>query len=174
MADDPNLGAELKTLATGLKTATDEVKAFAEKVTLEMKNLGAATTENKANADKALATMNELAARLTEVEQKTVRRGGGDGRPEMKSLGQLVIENETVKALMEKKNGQARITIDLKDITSAATTQGTGVSTTTSLVVPDRVPLVNQPMRKLVVRDLITPGTTLSQNIEYPVETDDP
>ena len=174
MADDPNPEVELKALATDLKKATDEVKTFAEKVTVEMKNLGNATTETKASADKALKDMNELAARVGDVEQKVARRGGTGGQPDLKSLGQRVCDDPEIKKLMETKNGQARITIDLKDITSAAASVGPGVSPTSSLVVADRQPIVPIPLRQLVVRDLITPGTTASNNIEYPVETDAP
>jgi HK97 family phage major capsid protein len=165
---------ELKNLTIDLKKATDEVKTFAEKVQTEMKNLGIATTETKANADKALTEMNTISARLTEIEQKVARRSPGDGQPQWKSLGQHVVESEAVKALLEQKNGQARLTIELKDIMTGPPTLGAGVSPSTSLVVADRQPIVPMPLRALVVRDLITPGSTTSNAIEYPVETDDP
>ena len=172
MADDPEL--ELKTLGADLKKATDEVKAFAEKVTTEMKNLGVATEETKANADKALTSMNELSARVTEIEQKSARRGSGDGVIEYKTLGQRVTESAEIKALMVSKNGQARVTIELKDILTGPPTLGAGVSPSSSLVIADRQPIIMPPLRPLVVRDLITPGTTVSNAIEYPVETDNP
>jgi HK97 family phage major capsid protein len=165
---------ELKNLSIDLKKATDEVKTFAEKVQTEMKNLGIATTETKANADKALTEMNTISARLTEIEQKVARKGGGDTPATYKSLGQHVVEADTVKALLEQKNGQARVTIELKDIMTGPPTLGSGVSPSTSLVVADRQPLIQPPMRQLVVRDLITPGSTSSNAIEYPVETDNP
>jgi HK97 family phage major capsid protein len=43
-----------------------------------------------------------------------------------------------------------------------------------SLIVPQRADLVTVPTRPLFVRDLLTPGTTTSNAIEYPVETSDP
>jgi HK97 family phage major capsid protein len=165
---------EFKNLTIDLKKATDEVKTFAEKVTAEMKNLGVATEETKANADKALSTMNELSTRLSDVEQKVARRGGGDGPTQGKSLGQHVVDDAGVKALLQQKNGQARLTIELKDILSGGGTWGAGVSPSNSLVIADRQPLIMPPMRQLVVRDLITPGSTSSNAIEYPVETDNP
>jgi len=165
---------ELKALSVDLKSATDEVKKFAEKVQTEMKNLGVATEETKANADKALTSMNELSTRLTEVEQKMSRRGNGDVPSELKSLGQHVVDDAGVKSLMEQKNGQARITVELKDIFSGSALWGTGVSPTNSLIIPDRQPMVQPPRRNLVVRDLLTPGSTRSNAIEYPVETDSP
>jgi HK97 family phage major capsid protein len=165
---------ELKTLSIDLKKATDEVKVFAEKVQTEMKNLGVATGETKLNADKALTEMNTISARLTEIEQKVARRSGGDQPSEYKSFGQHVVDADTVKALLEQKNGQARVTVELKDIMSGPPTWGTGVSPSNSLVMADRQPIVQPPMRQLVVRDLITPGSTTSNAIEYPVETDNP
>ena len=139
-----------------------------------MKNLGAATTETKADADKALTAMNELSTRLTEVEQKMSRRGNGDVPPELKSLGQHVVDDAGVKSLMEQKNGQARITVELKDIFSGPGAVGHG------RVADQRADHSRPPAdgaaawRNLVVRDLLTPGTTRSNAIEYPVETDNP
>jgi HK97 family phage major capsid protein len=171
--DGSNFEAELKDLTTDLKKATDEVKSFAEKVQKEMKNLGDAGAETKASADKALAEMNTLTARVTEVEQKLSRRGGPD-QPEVKTMGQLVCQNEQVKALLESKAGQARVTIELKDLVSGTALWGTGTSKTNSLVIPDRQALVQPPERQLVVRDLLAPGQTNSNAIEYAVETDNP
>lgn len=169
--NDPHV--ELKQLSVDLKKATDEVKGFAEKAQTEIKNLGTMTQETKDKADKALTEMNTISVRLTEVEQKIARRA--PSAPDSgKTMGQLVTENDGVKTLMQTKNGQARVTVELKDITSAAATVGTGVSPTTSLVVPDRQPIVPIPLRRLVIRDLLTPGQTASSNIEYPVENDAP
>ena len=174
MAADPNPEVELKNLAIDLKKATDEVKTFAEKAETEMKNLGTITQETKDKADKALTEMNTISERLTAVEQKMVRRGGPGENVEVKSLGDLVIENDAVKNLMETKNGQARVSIELKDITSGNPTVGAGRSPSTSLVQADRQGMITPPMRQMVIRNLITPGTTSSNAIEYAVETDDP
>jgi len=174
MAADPNPEVELKNLAIDLKKATDEVKTFAEKAETEMKNLGTITGETKEKADKALTEMNTISERLTAVEQKMVRRGGPGDNVELKSLGDLVVENDAVKSLLETKNGQARVSIELKDITSGNPTVGAGRSPSTSLVQADRQGMITPPMRQMVIRNLITPGTTSSNAIEYAVETDDP
>jgi HK97 family phage major capsid protein len=171
MADDPEV--ELKKLVVDLKKATEDVMKIGETHATEIKNLGAATEETKAKADKALTDMNTISERLTGIEQKMVR-GHTDPNAELKSLGDLVLENEGVKNLMVQKNGQARMSIELKDITSGNPTWGAGRSPSTSLVVADRVGMVTPPMRQMVVRNLITPGTTSSNAIEYAVETDDP
>jgi HK97 family phage major capsid protein len=171
MADDPEL--ELKNLGADLKKATDEVKQFAEKVTTEMKNLGAATEETKLNADKALTSMNELSSRMTEIEQKMARRPG-EGPAELKSIGQTVVESDEVKALMERKNGQARVTVEVKNILTGPGLYGPHNSIANSLIVPTRADMVLVPVRPMFIRDLLTPGTTTSNAIEYPVETSSP
>jgi HK97 family phage major capsid protein len=171
MADDPEV--ELKALVVKFKEATDTTMAAAEKAMTEMKNLGTLTDETKAKADKALTEMNTIADRLTAVEQKMVRSGPGNPE-ELKSLGDLVVDDAGVKALMQSKSGSARMSIELKDITSGNPTVGAGRSPSTSLVVADRQGMITPPMRQMVVRNLITPGTTSSNAIEYAVETDDP
>jgi len=175
---DSTTETELRALVADFKTAGDEVRRLAEKHATEMKNLGAVTEETKTAADKALSEMNALGLRLTDVEQKMVKMFGGRGPDQqvLKSLGQHVVENEQVKALMASKSGQARISIDVevRDLLSGPSTWGPGVSPSSSLVIADRQPIVQPPMRTLVVRDLLMPGSTTSNAIEYPVETDNP
>ena len=153
--------------AKDLKTVTDEVKSFAEKATTEIKNLGKVTEETKANADKALVDMNAMSARVTEMEQKIAQgRGVARGGVETKSIGEQFVENDEVKAAMAQgMRFKGRVNVEVKNITSASTS---GSSATTGLVVADRQPgVIMQPVRKLVVRDLLMPGRTNSSAIEY-------
>ena len=114
---------DLTALAKDLKTATDEVKTFAEKAETEIKNLGKVTDETKQSADKALTEMNGISARLTDVEQKLVRRPGSGEQNEHKSAGQLVIENDKVKAAMARGDAfKGRVEVEVKAITSASAT----------------------------------------------------
>ncbi|MFT8944301.1 MAG: phage major capsid protein [Acetobacter pasteurianus] len=164
----PELETEYKAAIKQLSEATDEVKSFAEASKAELKNLGKVTDETKASADKALTALTDISARVTDLEQKASRRGGGNQQPEAKSVGQYVIDSEEVKSILQENGawtGRARI--ELKNITSAvAGTSGTG------LVVADRVPgIVAPPQRKLVVRDLLMPGNTSSNAIDYVKET---
>lgn len=164
----PELDTEYKAAIKDLSEATDEVKKFAETSKTELKNLGKVTDETKASADKALTALTEISARVTDLEQKASRRGGGNQQPEAKSVGQYVIDSEEVKSILQENGawtGRARI--ELKNITSAvAGTSGTG------LVVADRVAgIVAPPQRKLVVRDLLMPGNTSSNAIDYVKET---
>lgn len=161
--------AEYKAAVIDLSRATDEVKKFAETAKTELKNLGEVTQETKASADKALTEMNGLAARVTEMEQKSARGGGQSDRTEQ-SIGQRFIASDEVKAVMGRaSNWKGTVQVEVKNITSASST---GTSGTTGLVVADRQPqIIQQPTRKLVIRNLLMPGQTQSAAIDYVKET---
>jgi HK97 family phage major capsid protein len=176
MANENDKDLDIAKLVGDFKAATDKVNGFADTVKTEMKNLGKMTEETKENTDKAIAEMvpiakalDEAKARLQELEQKAARRGGQQAS-ETKSLGQMFVENDGVKSIMSTKRGNAHVTIDLKDITSGTGTVGSTADVSTSLVVAQRMPIVNLPERRFTIRDLLTPGETNSNNIEYPVE----
>lgn len=164
--------AEFKAVMVGLKTATDEVKVFAEKCATELKNLGAVTEQTKLDADKALSEMGNLTTRLTDIEQKMSRRGGPAAGDERKTLGEFVVDNEEVKTKLfgAGKRGIVNMSIETKNITTATTTQGATTSLGTSLVTPDRQELVALQMRPMTVRSLLAPGQTNSNSVEYAVQ----
>lgn len=154
--------------AASYKKAADEVKSFAESANKEIKALGTVSTETKAASDKALAEMNTIGARLTEIEQKMARRATGDGPVERKSLGQQVVESESVKELMGRGRGKAHV--EIKAITSGLTTDALGSAG--DLIVADRRPgVLEMPSRQLTVRGLLMPGGTNSNAIQYVKET---
>lgn len=167
-------GDELTVLSTKLSGVMDKVKEFGEQVTGKMAAGEKITDDLKAKTDEALSAMGEIKARLTEVEQKAARRGGGDEVVELKSLGAMVIEHEDIKSrkLNGASRGSVRVQIDRKNITSASSTVGEGVSAGTSLVPAARVPgIIAPPNRTMTIRDLLMPGETASGNIEYVKET---
>lgn len=160
---------EYKQAVSDLTKATEQVKSFAERAKIELKNLGDVTKETKASADKALTEMNVLAARLTDLEQKGARGRGNEQQANL-SIGQRFIQSDEVKAAMERgSNWKGTLQIEVKNITSASST---GASGTTGLVVADRQPQIIQvPNRQLVIRDLLMPGNTSSGSIDYVQET---
>lgn len=156
----------LVTLAADLKKAADEVKKQAETTGAEIKNLGEATAETKKLADEAMIKHNEISARLTEIEQKLVR---GSEKPEArKSNGQVVTDHEDFKNFV-KSGGKGRISVAVKAIISALTTDADGSAG--DLIVPDRQGLINPVVRRMTIRDLLTPGRTNSNAIQYVKET---
>jgi HK97 family phage major capsid protein len=161
------VGVDIEKLAVELKKAADDVKSAAEKHEAEIKRLGTASTETKKAADEALVKHNELSARMTELEQKQDRRGREPER--QKSLGQIVTASEELKAFI-KAGGKGRISIPVKAIISSLTTDADGSAG--DLIVPDRRPgIIAPPERRMTIRDLITPGRTSSNAIQYVKET---
>jgi HK97 family phage major capsid protein len=166
MADEND---DIKTLAVDLKKAADEVKKIAETTNTEIKNLGKVTEETKVKADEAMVKHNEISARLTEIEQKMVR---GPGEPERrKTAGQTVIESEEFKdfAKSASRGGKLSASFPVKAIISSLTTDANGSAG--DLIVPDRRGLIDPAQRRMTIRDLITPGETSSNAIQYVKET---
>lgn len=172
--------AEFKQLADSVKAAHDKVKEVADKALDEAKKSGGMAEETKVKADEALSKLGEaktaLEARLTEIEQKISRPGGGGGSTETKSIGEMFVENEKVKSLLGDPSRRVSVSVSMEgktinNLTTGTTLYGMGVSPSNSLIMADRQGMVSLPDRPMTVRDLITPGQTSSNSIEYPVET---
>lgn len=154
--------------------AIDEVKAIAEKAVAEAAKGVDMTTSIKALADEALTKMNSLSTQVADIEQKMARRRTQDGEGEqLRTLGQTVIENEEVKSklLGGQMKGTVNMSVETKALLSATGTWGSTASVGNSLVRPDRQPLVPLPQRQMTIRDLVAPGTTTSNAIEYAIQT---
>jgi HK97 family phage major capsid protein len=161
--------ADLEKLALDLKSAADEVKKSAETANVELKNLGKLTEETKKVADEAMVKHNEISARLTEIEQKMVR---GAGEPERrKSIGETVTDSDDFKAFAKSaaRGGKQSVAIAVKAIISSLITDANGSAG--DLIVPDRRGIIDPVQRRMTIRDLITPGRTSSNAIQYVKET---
>lgn len=160
-------GADIESLARELKASADEVKKHAETTNAELKNLGKVTEETKKAADEALIKHNEISARMTELEQKMVRSPGEAEK--RKSIGEMVVEHDDFKAFI-KSGGKGRVSIPVKAIISALTTDADGSAG--DLIVPQRqAGIISQPQRRMTIRDLLTPGETGANAIQYVKET---
>ena len=149
---------DLKKLSTEFKQVGDDLKKFAEDAQKEIKQHGAMTAETKDSVDKLLVKSTELDGRIKEIEQKLVRRGS-EGGDRVKSVGELVVDNDQVKSMLDRKSGTVRVSV--KAITSDAESAG-------ALVAPQRLPgIIAPPQRRMTVRDLLTPGRTSSSALEY-------
>ena len=166
--------ADLTDAIKSFKKATDDVKQFGEDMQREMKNLGGASAETKARVDEALLKFGDLQGTVTELSQKLARRGSESQPTGGKSLGQMVIESDRFKSgeFNSSSRMSLRVQASRKDIMNVTGTVGSGASPSNSLVPADRRPgLITPPMRHMTVRDLLMPGETASNAIEYPVET---
>lgn len=167
-------GGDVKTpeqIADGIKAdfdrRFDELKAVAEDALGKAAAGEPLTASAKQAADEALVAANEARARLDELEQKAARMGSQPERPQ--SAGEKFIADEQVKAFIANPAGGKRVGVDVKAIITSLTTDADGSAG--DLIVPDRRPIVDPVNRRLTVRDLLTPGNTSSNSIQYPKET---
>jgi HK97 family phage major capsid protein len=159
---------EIRNLAADLKTAGDNLKRQAVDVQSELAKFGTLSEGTKKTADDLLIKHGELSARMTELEQRMVAGGTGGQDDAPKTPGQAFVESEEVKSFMARKpTGSVRMS--MKTITSL-TTDADGSAG--DLVIRDRRPgILGIPDRRLTIRDLLTPGRTTSNSIEYVKET---
>lgn len=146
----------------------DELKAIATDA-LGRAEKGEGMSEGaKQKADEAITAAGEAKARMDEIEQKMANFRQSDD-VSRKSVGQMVLANDGVKAMMAAGKGRASVEIDSKAIISGLTTDADGSAG--DLVVEQRVGLVPGVERRLTIRDLLMPGRTSSSSIQYPKET---
>lgn len=159
---------EVKELVKALTQRDNEIKQFAEKATEEIKSLGKVSEETRAALEKISEEGIKMNDRLLELEQKMVRRAGNDDE-RIKSVGEQFTETEDYKALSSKGRGTARMRLKaVTNITSATTgTGGVGAA-----IEPTRVPgIISRPDRPMTIRDLLMPGRTASDSIEFVQES---
>ena len=146
----------------------DELKAIATDA-LGKAQAGEGLTEGaKQKADEAITAVNEAKARLDEMEQKL---DGFDPsqRQANHTPGEMFSEDEGVKSFLANPTSGKRVGVDVKAIISSLTTDANGSAG--DLIVPQRGGMVDPVTRRMTIRDLLTPGRTSSNAIQYPVET---
>ncbi len=159
--------AQVKELNSSLKGIGDQIKAQAEATQKEIARTGEMHAETRLKVDELLSKQGELSARLQEAEQKLVNasNGGRNQAERQKSAGELVVGSDQMEGVNASFRGSRRVSVPRAAITSAPASGG-------ALVGADRRPeIIMPPERRLTIRDLIAPGTTDSNAIEYVRET---
>lgn len=164
MSDTIELTAELTRIKTQVETVTDKVREKADEAISLAKSGKDLSEKQKEVVDGLLTWQSEAKAALDDVLQKLARRSGTNTIITPDTPGYKFIESEVFKSFAEKgerlQRGQS-IRADVKAITSLTASAGT-------LVAPDRQSgVILPPQRQLVVRDLIAPGRTNSNLIQY-------
>lgn len=163
--------AELKDVMDALAKRDTQIKEFADKAAAEIKATGAMATETKNALDGLVKAGTEIQARLVEVEQKLARRGGGMDGPAVKSLGEQLTETDDFKRLSANGGIKGRARIATKAVTTI-TSATTGTGGVGDAIRPDRLQGIIQPAhRQMTIRDLLMPGRTSSNAIEYVKES---
>lgn len=159
---------ELKSVMDALDKRDTEIKAFAQKANEEIKSHGKILDDTKVILDGLSKSGLELMDRLKEVEQKLARRGASNDE-DFKSAGTQLSESAGFKSLAESGRGTARLRLKAVTSITSATTGTGGVG---DAIQPTRVPnIITGPERPFTIRDLIMPGRTSSNAIEYVKES---
>lgn len=166
---------QLGELTNELKRVGDDVKRTAEAAQNEVKKFGELTAETKATADKLLSDQGAINEKVTKLEgrleageaqnlameQALAERRPNGGKAVRQSLGQAIATHDGLKAFSANNfKGQAAFQIT-NAITSIPASAG-------ALIYSDReaetVSLARQSLR---IRDLLMPGGTTSNSVEY-------
>jgi len=163
--NSPNEPKDLTALQTQLAETLGQVKEFATEFRSKAEAGDKISEDAKEKADKALTELTGLRGEITELSQKLAQsRRGGDDESGLKSLGHEVANHPDIKAYAEG-GSKGTVGISVKAINSSTTSAG-------DLIRPDRqseiVGLTRQVPR---VRDLLTPGRTDGNAIEYAYQT---
>lgn len=148
-----------------LKKIGDDVKEAGEKALKEAEKAGSMSAETKTTVDGLLVKQGELMAQMTEVTQKMDKFGQGSEAQRMKSSGEQLVESPEFKEFVARGGFKAAgmaVSVGMKAITGLTDAAG-GV-----LVAPQRIPgIITAPNRRMTVRDLLMPGRTQSNLIEF-------
>lgn len=156
---------EIKGLMDALAKRDEEIKSFVEKANKEIAETGKIASDTKGAIELLTKGADGLMARVDELEQKLARRGNGDDNEGAKSFGEQLTDSDDFASLVSKGRGTARLGVKaVTNITSGLTgTGGVGAGIQTQ-----RLPgVVSGPDRPFTIRDLIMPGRTASNAIEY-------
>lgn len=156
---------DVKSIKLELDKISDQVKEAGEKALAEAKRGVEMTNGQKERVDELLVKQGEIMSRLDATEQKLARRGADEANAE-KSIGQQLVEHADFQSLL--KNGGGRMKMNCKAVTNiTSATSGTGAAGNT--VIPDRQlnPLMTPGLRQFRIRDLMSPGRTNSNMIEF-------
>lgn len=158
MSELSQLEAEYKQTQAALKDVSDQLKAHAERSAKSDKM----SDDIKASVDGLLTKHTELQAAVRAMEQQLVRPSG-NGSDEPESVGALVVGSQDFARMNSSVRGSMKVTVPRNAITT---------STAGAAIQADRQAGIVAPgLRRMTVRDLIAPGSTSSNSVEYIRET---
>jgi HK97 family phage major capsid protein len=159
--DDSAEPKSLEALQKQLAETLGEVKEFAVEFRAKNAEGSKVGDETKEKADKALSELSGLRGEITELSQKLAQGGrGGRDEHELKSLGFEVANHADIRSFADG-GSKGTVGITVKAVTSGSGSAG-------ALIVPDRQPgIVGMTRPQLRVRDLLTPGRTAGNAIEF-------
>ena len=148
-----------------LATREARIKEWIEKAHGEISTAGKTSSETKSALDTLAKEATAVAGRLMAIEQKLA--ANENSQPgNVISLGEKFSGDAKVKSWIESRSGKVRF--GAKSITSVTT----GAGAAGDMIRPLRLPgVIADPDRPMTIRQLLSQGRTVSNAIEYVVET---
>lgn len=155
--------SDLSEIQKAVDKLTDQVREKAEKAVTEAARGIQMSETTKGQVDELMVKQSEARAELDDLIQKMARRHTEE-KASPNTPGYKFIESEAFKSFKEKgqrlRAGES-LRVDVKQISSLTASGGT-------LVAPDRLAgVLPLPQRPATVRDLLAPGRTSSNLIQY-------
>ena len=155
-------------MRTSLAKLSDQVKEIGEKAMGEVKKAGDMSSKTKETADELLLKQGELQTRLQALEQKADKQATQIIAQLGHTPGNEVINSEAFKQYIKAGDFRKGFSMPVKAIVSITSDPASAGQN----IAPDRqAGLVVTPDRRMTVRDLLTPGRTASNLIQYVRET---
>lgn len=162
---NPNFEKQVEELGANLTKIGDQIKSAAEETNKQIKASGEMHAETRDKVDKLLLEQGSMQARLQETEQKLLKGPQSQQEEREMSIGERVAKDKEMEGVSSTFRGSRRVQMPRSAITSATGSGG-------ALVRPDRMAgIVAPPQRTFTIRDLIAPGRTGSNSVEYVKET---
>lgn len=170
MSTENVLADKIGELGTSLASIKEQVGNLGADFTEKLKANGEVSSDLKEKTDKALSDLGAVVTRVGELEKRAAREKEMPTDKVGMDLGDHLVASDAYKNTDKAGGwrGSIKVGVERAAITSGDGTVGAGRSAGTSLVPGMRVPgILGLPQRKLTIRDLVAPGQTSSNSVEY-------
>lgn len=149
----------------------DEIKGIAVDAKGRAERGETLAQSTKEKADEALLKMNGLREEFDQLAQKLLAGDRGGNGDQGKSLGEAFTDSESFKNLAGSQSQRGKAEMQIKATLTSLTTDAAG--SVGDMARPAlRVPgVIEQPQRRMTVRDLLTPGQMDTNSLEYVRQT---
>lgn len=158
-------------IKAALGKISDQVKEVGEKALSEAKASGDMSKKTKGEVDELMTKQGNLMTQVTSIEQRfdaLVKAGLSGNKTGLTSAGREVVESENFQNYVKAGDFRKGFAMPVKAVVSITSDVGSAGD----MIAPDRLQgIIAAPDRRMTVRDLITPGQTNSNLIQYVKET---
>ncbi len=158
-------------IKAALSKISDQVKEVGEKAIAESKSALGMSAKTKETVDELMTKQGNIMTQVTSIEQRfdaLVKAGLNGNKSALTTAGREVVESEGFQNYVKAGDFRKGFAMPVKAVVSITS----DLASAGDLVEPQRLQgIIAAPDRRMTVRDLITPGTTGSNLIQYVKET---